>query len=555
MAGTILLDGIWEFRFLPGVSHDSEEAAKTETTEFMPVPGCFDALKKYFGRLGCGVYRRNVECGGTVRLIIGGIGLAARVFWDGREIGTCLYPWSSETFVFNAGAPGFHELRIAVDNQRNDDPSALFHNFYDFYGYGGLYDSVTLEELPEHYFERIEAIPLDIESGKVRFRVFSAGKLPAKYKLHVFFDHAAGPACEIEADGPLCETTLSVPDFMIWSPETPNLHSVTVRSPSHSISTEFGIRRIETNGGKLLLNGKPLRLIGYNRHEAHPDFGPATPLQVMIDDLTMIRDQGCNFIRGCHYPQKEAFLSLCDRMGMLVWDESLGWGNSEVHLTNPEFIRKQCEQTGRMVRRSLNHPSVILWGFLNEADTSVKAAREIVTKLCKTIREADSSRPITFASNRCTKDVCLDLVDVISFNTYPGWYGGLEKPDSIDMVEPELARLAEFASRPEYRDKPMIISEIGAAAIIGDHSGMRWSEEYQARLLETVFRFLRNHPRCSGLLIWQFSNAKSYISEGGCLTRPRGFNNKGLVDEYRRPKLAWHRITELLRAEPVRETK
>ncbi len=73
-----------------------------------------------------------------------------------------------------------------------------------------------------------------------------------------------------------------------------------------------------------------------------------------------------------------------------------------------------------MVRKSINHPSIILWGFLNEAETSVSEALPLITELCDAIRQEDDSRLVTLGSNRLDRDLCLAPVDVISFNTYPG---------------------------------------------------------------------------------------------------------------------------------------
>ena len=78
---------------------------------------------------------------------------------------------------------------------------------------------------------------------------------------------------------------------------------------------------IEVIDGKLFLNGKPLKLIGVNRHDAHPDFGYAVPKSIQIQDLQMLKKAGFNCIRGSHYPQSEAFLSLCDELGIMVWQE------------------------------------------------------------------------------------------------------------------------------------------------------------------------------------------------------------------------------------------
>ena len=66
----------------------------------------------------------------------------------------------------------------------------------------------------------------------------------------------------------------------------------------------------------MFLNGRPLRLFGYNRHEYCPNFGPSTPFSQMVNDVQLLRDMGCNFVRGSHYPQDQRFLDLCDEFGV-----------------------------------------------------------------------------------------------------------------------------------------------------------------------------------------------------------------------------------------------
>ena len=540
------LNGIWDFAFAE-CGMEEIEPQKISFSEVITVPGCFDALPEYFGKRGTGVYRRFVECSGPVKLSLEAIGLRAKIYWDRKEIASSEHPYSPEAFVFSSGTPGKHELMIFTDNRMQSGTSALFYPYYDFYGYGGIYRGVTLTELPSFYIDRAAVIPENIEDGTVRISLVPGGEVPERFSLGVRFDTSEREEMfELAGDHP--EIRCRVPSFKLWSTETPHLHEVTLSLPDDSIRVEFGIRKVECREGKILLNGNPVKLIGYNRHESHPEFGSATPDFLACSDLRMIKEQGCNLIRGCHYKQNDFTLSLCDRLGLLVWEESLGWGNREEQFADPDFCRLQREQTVAMVRRSINHPSVILWGFLNECASNKPLGRACIQDLCESIRREDDSRLITFASNRTVTDISLDLVDVISFNTYPGWYDGEATAESgIDRVVPELERLAAFAGAPEYRDKPLLISEIGAAAICGDHSGMRWSEEYQSRLLETAVKYILESPRYSGIAMWQFCNAKTYITTQGVLTRPRGFNNKGVVDEFRRPKLAWKTLTGLLR--------
>jgi len=537
---TQLLDGFWEFGFT--AEADFSALADLKFQDLQAVPGCYDAQPNYFCQRGCGAYRRQVQAGGRQMLEIGAAGLQYRVYWDGQEIFRSATPYLAEKIIFSAGEDGTHVLLIAVCNLFDRTPSSQFQEFYDFYAYGGIYRSVRLTAMPAHYLDYCAVTTRDYRTGRVRILLETAGDVPAEATAEIFCGSTHFMIALQQGKG---ESEFLVPDFQCWSPDNPALQQLQVRIAEDTLEVTFGIREVKVEKAKILLNGQPLQLIGYNRHDSHPQFGAALPSALLLADLNMIKQQNCNFIRGCHYPQSEEMLSLCDRLGLLVWEETLGWGNGPEALADAGFQSSQCRQAHLMVRKSINHPCVILYGFLNEAHTHLPVAQELVNKLACVIRAEDETRLITYATCRPAEDCCLAAVDVLSFNIYPGWYDDQTNQFfQPEVIEQALAKWSTFASE-HYPDKPLLISEIGASALPGDHSGLRWSEEYQAELLLCVVRYIRRDQRYSGVALWQFCNCRTYVSRGA-QARPRGFNNKGVVDEFRRPKLAWQRLTTLL---------
>ncbi len=535
------LDGIWEFAFFPGTL-EKFQVAKTQFSGKCTVPGCFDLLPECRLFRGTGAYRKTVTAGGMCRLSLGGIGLRAKVFWDGRGIFSTEIPFALQKVDFDAGKSGSHELVIACCNEFDRSDRSMFRPNYDFYAHGGIFRSVTLEPLAEMRIERLAVTAADLKGGKVRISVKLAGRIPQKCTAAFSFD-GSGKVASVILRGGSGEYELAVPGFRIWSPASPNLHSLTLSVPGAERTVRFGLRTVGVKRGKILLNGQTLKILGFNRHDAHPDFGYAVPQEIRLRDLLMLKQTGCNFIRGCHYPQSDEFLDLCDELGILVWEESMGWGNAVSNLTDPEFRRLQLEQTRLMVEKSINHPSVVLWGFLNEAQTDSPEAVPVISEQAALIRKLDPSRPVTFATCRGVNDRCLESVDVISFNTYPGWYGGENQYFDPAAVKADLSKLEKFAGSGKYRNKALILSEIGAEAFPGDHSGLRWSEDYQAELARTVREYVGTHPRWSGVLYWMFSDTRSYEGEFAAC-RARGFNNKGFVTEHRLPKKAWLDLLE-----------
>ena len=539
MRSNQLLNGVWDFAFYAGRELAEVELSGCHPDSVMTVPGCFDVLPPYAAQRGTALYRRQVYCGGLQKLSLDGLGLAAHVYWDGQRIGECPYAYMPESFVFDAGESGCHELTLLVSNQFNQ----IFFPFYDFYGYGGIYGDIHIESLPELHIEEVRVQTVDFATRKIRMQVCTSATPPPQSQLELLF--SGKPVLSLPFTEKIQSYELEMSGLQLWSPEHPVMQQLLLRLGDDEIRVDFGIRQVQIDGRRLLLNGKELRLMGYNRHESHPQFGAAMPPSLIEADLLMIREQGCNFIRGSHYPQSRHLLELCDRLGLLVWEETLGWDVKFPTLGEASFLEQQVEQARRLVRNSFNHPSIIIWGFLNETESQLPEVRPIIQRITEVFHEEDDSRLVTYASNKYEQDCCHDLVDLIAMNPYPGWGDvNWEKVQDIDQVRPRLESLMNALPA----DKPLLISEIGGAAVYGfrDPFKARWSEEYQAMLLQEICSVVLHDTRFCGLCIWQFCNAKSYIN-GFVMGRPRGFNNKGILDEFRRPKLAWDAISACVR--------
>ena len=509
----------------------------------MPLPGCFDVFEQFAGKKGTGCYRTDftLKKEALLRLHIGGMGLACRIFCDGKEVGSSHMPFTPLDFDFRAGA-GCHTLLIAVDNRCDEEKIPQFQLECDFYAYGGVYYELSLSTLPEFRIERIQVTTLDLDTGCVKLEVRFGGDVPEETELSLSFDNGAeeNVLCRITDRRAVLERNVPFP--RVWSPDSPALHCVRCAIRGDAVTERFGLRKIEIRGRSLLLNGKPLKLLGVNRHEHHPDFGYALPDAIHVNDLMLMKQCGCNFVRGSHYPQNQHFLDCCDEMGILVWEEGLAWGRKpSPNLLNPVFRESQRNNLTAMIQASFNHPSVILWGFLNECASTETESKPVYAELAALVKRLDPCRPVTFAVVQTRDHQVFVFADVISMNCYPGWYDtDDEEIRTIDNIQPFLRdTIGYIDSLPETRDKPFIISEIGAAALPGFHDRFhaRWTEEYQADYHQAVTEFVCGEDRVAGVALWMFCDARTGM-QGRILRRPRGFNNKGIFDEYRRPKEA-----------------
>jgi len=153
---------------------------------------------------------------------------------------------------------------------------------------------------------------------------------------------------------------------------------------------------------------------------------------------------------------------------------------------------------------------------------------------------------VTYASNHPTDDLCYDCADVISHNIYPGWYGDAEVDDRLSLIRPRIKQCLEHLDKVGQGMKPYILSEIGCEALYGWRDPLNgfFTEEFQAEYLRIVCEEVVASKRINGLAIWHFADARTY--QGAlAIGRPRTFNNKGTVDEYRRPKKSYEVVKEI----------
>ena len=523
------------------------DAGGLDRPETVVVPGVWESHPALRGYRGRGVYEQAVSCGGNVRFLLGGVSFAAKVYLDGELLCEHYGAYTAFEAIARNVAPGRHTLRVEADN-RFGKHSAL-HVPKDYYAYGGIHRPVLVEELDSAYIVSCLVTPVRTPEGwradcRVSVRNLCDRQTEAAVCVSVAGQQAK-KTVPLPADGSAqAELSCLCPDVCAWSPEAPCLYTVCATllidgQPMDDLIDRIGFRDVRTEGNRILLNGEPLRLRGFNRHEEYGGFGLAVPLEAMMQDIQLMRDMGANCVRTCHYPNDPRFLDLCDELGMLVWEESHVRGFDEQRMRHPLFMPQLRRCTREMVEQHYNHPSVFIWASLNECadDTAYGAAcyREIYSLL----RELDGSRPVTAALLERPGGRVFGDCDAVSVNLYPRWYHDTPVQQALDR------KLAEI-SAGGGGEKPVIVSEIGAGAIYGFHDPFgrdKWSEERQADILREQITEVLRHPDLCGILIWQFADVR--VDENWAVHRPKTRNNKGVVDEYRRPKLAYAVVKEL----------
>ena len=563
------LDGMWS------VTMETADGQKLPGEYSMPVPGCLEQHPQFLNFRGHAVYRRKVmvKNDGNVRLEFKGVSHTGDVYWDGEKVAHHYNAFTPFSVVLPKVKAGIHEICVRVDNTFWEH-SAL-HVPNDYYTYGGITRPIAMEVVPEVYLKQVHFTPEYVEGhwqAEVEILLENCSDSSVTCELEQYLsmenDVVSGigiPAAncvqksekiQIEAGSEyrLCYTTAPLPEITPWSQKTPRLYYLTTLLKTDGQVTDdlidrVGFRTVTVEGKHILLNGRPLYVKGFNRHEDYATVGCAIPLQLMVQDMDLMEAAGANAVRTCHYPNDERFLDLCDERGMLVWEENHARGFGLERMQNPHFEQQCKDCIQEMISNHYNHPSVFIWGILNECASETEEGREMYRRQYEQIRSLDRSRPTTSATCRHFTDICLDLPDVVSFNMYSGWY---QDVDPGKRNEEELAWIRKAGGE----NKPVIVSEVGAAALYGyrDRSHCKWSEERQCDILRENLETYMTHPDISGLFVWQFADCR-VTEEEWFPTRARCHNNKGVVDEYRRPKEAYDTVTEMFRKYWTEEEK
>ena len=515
------------------------------------VPGCWESMPDFSSYRGVGVFSREIETEGAFRLVFKGVSHTARVCLDGREIGSHYNAYTPFAVAVTDVMAGRHLLEVYADNTFGE--ASALHIPNDYMSYGGISRGVLLEELTDTYIEYIHAVPVMEKDGwkalvSVKVKNWSAAGKACRLYLDLAGIASEAMELTLEAGGEkTVDFQLSAAEAEAWEIKNPKLYTVraTLSDENGAFDDQIdrmGFREIRTEGKDILLNGKKLRIRGFCRHEDHPMFGCALPYAAIQQDLETAMDLGANAIRTAHYPNDELFLDLCDEQGILVWEENHARGLTLEHMQNPNFERQAETCIEEMITAHINHPSVIIWGILNECASDTEYGYECYKKQYDLIKHMDFSRPRSSASCKFKTDICFGLPEIVSYNLYPEWYHETPASEYVKDIYDWVQRESEGSG------KPFLVTEIGVGAIYGfrSHTLCKWSEEYQAKALEDQITAVLEQEGCSGIFIWQLCDVR--VSDEWFASRPRTMNNKGIVDEYRRRKLAYDVVKRIYHA-------
>lgn len=548
------LDGTWRFLTDPeNIGEIQGWCTQLPTTDTTIVPSVWNTTMGLLEYEGAAWYEKTFYTkGGTLRFVFEAVLTQADVWLDGIKLGSHYGGFCEFELIANAVSAGKHTLTVRADNTFDDQSIPIA--FTDWWHYGGISRSVSVEELSglcPLYNHLHYTLSDDLKTATAHFvaEIYNADENEVNAPVSFVFDGKTVYTQELTLGAhqthTLTTADFTIADVRLWDTESPNLYDIAVITDTDDLLDRTGLRRIEVKGMQLLLNNRPFEVRGVNRHEENTDFGFAFPPALMQRDIDIITNMHANSIRGSHYPNSRIFVDMLDECGLTFWSEIPMWGNgyTQQMLAGRLLNERAMEMHREMVRAYYNHPSIIIWGMFNENPSQLPEVRTLAQRLYPFLKENGGNRLVTYACNRIRDCICLDICDIICLNRYDGWYSG----NRDQWRELTLTLIRNRLEELHIAPKPIIVSEFGAAAIYGHHTfdDLKWTEEYQANLLTEALTAFREDPWVVGYYIWQFCDIRTCPQTG--LNRARHYNNKGLLNEYRRPKQAYFAVKNLFK--------
>lgn len=491
-----------------------------------------------------GQYRRTFtlpsawEAEGQNFLRFEGVMSAFYVWVNGQRVGYS--QGSMEPSEFNITSylkPGENQLSLEV--YRYSDGSYLEDQ--DFWRFGGIHRSIHLVHTPDVRIRDFAVRTLSADNQDFTLQIdpqFSVyGGINGKgYSLQAVLVDAAGKEVtslkgEVEEildlehkanrmnewypqRGPrkLGRMSAVVKSPYQWTAETPYLYQLKLNlldadgKTVEQVEQPVGFRCLEIKNGQMLVNGRPIRFRGVNRHEHDPRTARVVSEERMLQDILLMKQANVNAVRTSHYPNVSRWYELCDSLGLYVMDEA----DIEEHglrgtlASTPDWHAAFMDRAVRMAERDKNHPSIVMWSMGNESGYGPNFAA-----ISAWLHDFDPTRPVHYeGAQGLNGEPDPKTVDVISrfYTRVKQEYLNPGIPEGEDKERAENARwerLLEIAERTND-NRPVMTSEY--AHCMGNALGNfkeYWDEIY-------------SHPRMLGGFIWD------WVDQGIYKTLPDG---------------------------------
>ncbi len=575
----ISLNGLWNFQMDKGIGFDEkwfETGLKNPI--LMPVPASYNDIyegAEFRDHVGWVWYERELVIpssflGQRMLLRFGSVTHEAKIYVNGELLKEHVGGFTPiEVELEGHVHEGSNRVTVAVNNvldyttlpvasYREEQMDGLGNikintpNF-DFFNYAGIQRPVYLWIMPITYVQDITITPSVVgANGRILYVVETKGV--ADMKISVCDEDGIEVAKGASATGEVV-----IENVHLWQPLKSYLYHFVVELYQSGQLVDryeepFGVRSVEVANGQFLINGKPFYFKGFGKHEDFPLHGRGFDEVVNVKDISLMKWMGANSFRTSHYPYSEEMMRLADREGLVVIDEvaavglhlnfgSLVFGDGKKHDTWGELQTMHAHEQAiqELIQRDKNHACVVMWSIANEPASEEEGAYEYFAPLVELTKELDTQkRPVTIVTHMfATADRCkvADLIDVLAFNMYYGWY---EFGGQLELAKVRFRAVLDAWTK-RLPNKPMMLTEFGADTVAGLHdvTDTMFTEEYQVAYLKASHEVIDETPNFVGEQVWNF--ADFYTSQG--VMRVQG-NKKGIFTRDRKPKLSAHYLKQ-----------
>ncbi len=569
---SVSLDGMWHFRFDPeSIGEQEKWMDHMDSSISIPVPSSFaDLFTDQYSKNYCGDFwyetdffvPKTENCRTMLRF--GSITHRGTVYVNGVKIteheGGFLPVIGDITDVVKPGE--FNHLAVKANNELNESSlpcgsvktlqngTKLAFPYFDFFNYSGIQRSVYLIQIPDEHIQDYSAVSsLSGNDADVAYEVITNGEHEVRVSL---FDADGNKVAESSGK----KGTIHVEDAHLWNVRKAYLYNLCIQIVDgekviDEYMERYGIRTVEIKGTKILVNGNPVYLKGFGKHEDFDIIGRGFNWPLVKRDFECMKWTNANCFRTSHYPYAEEWYQFADEEGFLIIDEVAavgmmrstrnfavaGTGNYTYFFetpTVPALLKNHLLQVEEMIERDKNHASVFAFSLFNEPETTSTYAHDYFSKVFERARELDPQhRPMTGAFEKNSapeKCQCYMLVDFMCLNRYYGWYisGGPEISDAIYKFHDEMQRW-----QAKKLNVPFVFTEFGTDTLATEHKlpSVMWAQEYQNEYLEENFKVFDTYDFIQGELVWNFADFQT--TEG--IMRVNG-NKKGVFTRERQPK-------------------
>lgn len=468
---------------------------------------------------------------------------------------------------------------IKVDNTHNPDIPPLSA---DFTFYGGIYRDVYLQFTDKVHLATNDyastgvyittpTVDKDFATLNIKSLVTNEGDKKSRIIIEQSIIDADGVEIKkaqenhtIEANSTktIIQSKVLIDNPKLWDVEHPYLYKLYTRIYDRAskklldeVVNPIGIRTFEFDVDKgFFLNGRYLKLMGTNRHQDYFQKGNALRDEMHVRDVKLMKEMGSNFLRISHYPQDPIITEMCDKYGIL---NSIEIPVVNAVTENEAFIDNAVNMAIEMIRQNFNHPSTIIWAYMNEVllrqpFTEEARLKEYYVEVEKTaraledaIRAEDPTRYTMMAyhnaPDRYENSKLTDIPMIHGWNLYQGWY----EPD-ID----EFQRLLDRA-RDTYKGKILMVTEYGADVDPRLHSfhpeRFDFTQEYGMVYHEHYYKEMMKRPFIAGFTVW---NLNDFYAEPRVDAVPH-VNNKGITGLNRERKDTYLFYKTIMNENPI----